>query len=155
MLLCLGVPPVRFLCYCCSFLIFILLLYLHLSMFFILLLFLLIALDVIPHPSVDYRRSFYTPFYTFSPAHRRVICDTFICSAIPFLPGALQLWVGIFYPQTFFTLRFFTDILTCVYQGFSGGWQFFLEVCGASYWSSKHMLGPSVCLFVFFFLCGH
>ena len=146
MVVFLGEPPVRFLCCCCSFLIFILLLYLHLSMFFILLLFLLIAFDVIPHPSVDYRWSFYTPFYTFSPAHRRVIRDTFIFSAIPFLPRALQLWVGIFYPQALFTLRSFADILTCVYQGFPGGWQFILEVCRASYWSSKDRLGPSVCL---------
>ena len=94
MVVFLGEPPVRFLCCCCSFLIFILLLYLDLSMFLILLLFLLIAFDVIPHPSVDYRWSFYTPFYTFSPPHRRVIRDTFIFSAIPFLPGRYSFeWV--------------------------------------------------------------
>ena len=40
----------------------------------------------------------------------------------------------------------FTDILTCIYQGFPGSRQFFLEVCRASYWSSKHRPGPSVCL---------
>ena len=51
---------------------------------------------------------------------------------LPFLfhlPRALRFWVGIFYPQAFFTLRSFTDILTCVYQGFSGSRQYFLEVC--------------------------
>ena len=35
---------------------------------------------------------------------------------------------------------------TCVYQGLPGSRQFFLEVCRASYWSSKHRPGPSVCL---------
>ena len=103
--------------------------------------------DVIPHPSVGYHRVFYTPFYTFSPVHRRVLRDTFIFNnSVTFLPRALWPWVGIFYPQAFFTLRFFTDILTCVYQGFSGSRHFFLEVCKASYWSSKHRPGPSVCL---------
>ena len=33
--------------------------------------------DVIPHPSVGYRREFYTPFCTFSPSHRSVIRDNF------------------------------------------------------------------------------
>ena len=103
--------------------------------------------DVIPHPSVDYHQGFYTPFYTFCPGHRRVICDTFIFNhSFIFLPRELQSWVGIFYPQAFLTLCSFTDILTCVYQGFPGSRQFFLEVCTASYWSSKHRPGPSVCL---------
>ena len=64
------------------------------------------------------------------------------------LPRALRFWVGVFYPQAFFTLRSFTDIFdsTCVYQGLPGSRQFFLEVCRASYWSSKHRPGPSVCL---------
>ena len=92
---------------------------------------------------------FLHPFYTFSPAHRRVIRDTFIFKhSVIFLPRALRFWVGVFYPQAFFTLRSFTDIFdsTCVYQGFPGSRQFFLEVCRASYWSSKHRPGPSVCL---------
>ena len=38
-----------------------------------------------------------------------------------------------------------SDILTCVYQGFSGSRQLFLEICRASSWSSKHRPGPSVC----------
>ena len=63
---------------------------------------------IIPHPSVDYRRGFYTPFYTFSPAHCRVIHDTFIFNhSVIFLPRALRFWVGIFYPQAFFTLSSF------------------------------------------------
>ena len=68
---------------------------------------------------------------------------------LPFhLPRTLQFWVGIFYPQTLFTLRSFLDIFdtTCFYQGFPGSRQFFLEVCRASCWSSKHRPGPSVCL---------
>ena len=90
---------------------------------------------------------FLYPFYTFSPAHRRVICNTFIFNnSVIFLPQALRFWEGVFYPQVFFTLRSFTDILTCVYQGLPGSQQFFLEVCRASYWSSKHRPGPSVCL---------
>ena len=35
---------------------------------------------------------------------------------------------------------------TCFYQGFPGSWQLFLEICRASYWSSKHRFSPSVCL---------
>ena len=35
---------------------------------------------------------------------------------------------------------------TCFYQGLPGSQQFFLEVCRASYWSSKHRPSPSVCL---------
>ena len=89
---CLGKPPVRLLCCCCSFFIFIfLLLYLHLLMFFNLLLFFSLLFNVIPHPSVDYRQSFYKPFYTFSPDHRRVIQNTFIFDhSVIFLPRALQ-----------------------------------------------------------------
>ena len=33
--------------------------------------------DIIPHPSVDYRRVFLHPFATFCLAHRRVIRNTF------------------------------------------------------------------------------
>ena len=98
---------------------------------------------------------FLHPFYTFIPAQRRVIHDTFIFSHSDiFLPRALWFCVGVSYPQAFFTLCSFTDILTCVYQGFPGSRQFFLEVCRASYWSSKyrpspsskHRPSPSVCL---------
>ena len=55
---------------------------------------------------------FLHPFYTFSPAHRRVICDTFIFNhSVIFLPRALRFWVGIFYPQVFFTLHSFPTFL--------------------------------------------
>ena len=115
-------------------------------MFFILLLFFSLLFDVIPHLSVDYRWGFYTLFYTFRAAHCRFIRDTFICSTIPFLPRVLRPWVCIFYPQAFFTLHFFTNILNCVYQCFPGSRQFFLEVWRASCWSFRHRPGPSVCL---------
>ena len=92
---------------------------------------------------------FLHPFYTFSPAHRRVIHDTFIFNhSVIFLPQVLRFWAGVFYPQGFFTLRSFTDIFysTCFYQGFPGSRQFLLEVYRTSYWSSKHRPGPSVYL---------
>ena len=67
--------------------------------------------DVIPHPSVGYRREFYTPFCTFSPSHRSVIRDTFILTFLgfSFLPRVLRFWVGIFFffPHAFFTLHSF------------------------------------------------
>ena len=45
------------------------------------------------------------PFCTFSPAYCRVICDTFNFNhSVIFLPRALRFWVGICYPQAFFTL---------------------------------------------------
>ena len=51
-------------------------------------------------------------FCTFNPAHRRVIRDTFIFNhSVIFLPRALRFWVGIFYPQAFFTLRSFPTFL--------------------------------------------
>ena len=92
---------------------------------------------------------FLDPFYTFGPSHRRVIRNTFIFNhSVIFLTRALRFWVGVFYPQAFFILRSFTDIFdsTCIYQGLPGSRQFFLEVCRASYWSSKHRPSPSVCL---------
>ena len=48
-------------------------------------------------------------FYTFSPAHRRVIRDTFILTFLgfSFLPWVLRFWVKVFYPWMFFTLYSF------------------------------------------------
>ena len=112
---------------------------LHMSMFFILLIFFIhiLLFDIIPHPSV----------YTFSSGHRRVIRDAFSFNHSDiFLSQALRFWVGIFYPQAFFTLWSFTNILTCIYQGFPGSRKFFLEVCRTSYWSLRYRPGQSVCL---------
>ena len=102
MLLCLGQPLVTF---------FILLLYLYLLMSFILLLLFSLLFDIIPHPSVDYCRGFYAPFCTLSPVHRRVIRDTLIFNhSVISLLRALRIWVGIFNPQAFFTLRSFPNV---------------------------------------------
>ena len=55
---------------------------------------------------------FLDPFCTFSPAHRRVIRDTFFFNhSVIFLSRVLRFWVGIFYPQAFFTLRSFPTFL--------------------------------------------
>ena len=54
---------------------------------------------------------FLHPFYTFSPAHCRVIHNTSIFNFSDiFLRRALRFWVGILHLQVFFTLRSFTDI---------------------------------------------
>ena len=55
---------------------------------------------------------------------------------------------GHFLPTGVLYLRLLPNIFgtTCFYQGLSGSWQFFLEVCRASYWSSKHRPCPAVCL---------
>ena len=76
---------------------------------------------------------------------------------LPFLfhlPRVLRFWVGIFYPQAFFTLHSFMtfwhipDILAqpAFIKVSLGAGSYFLESCRASYWSSKHRSGPSVCL---------
>ena len=95
------------------------------------------------------------PFCTFSTAHRRVICGTFIFnySAI-FLLRALRIWVGVFYPQVFFTLRSFPTFLAhpnilaqpAFIKVSLGAGSYFLESYRASYWSSKHRPNPSICL---------
>ena len=121
---------------------------LHLLMLFILLLFFIHIFFPTSSLTLPWNiAGFLHPLYTFSAAHRRVICDTFIFNhCVIFFPRALRPWVGTFLPKGVFTLRSFTDILICVYQGFPGSRQFFLEVCRASYWSSKHRPGTSVCL---------
>ena len=55
---------------------------------------------------------------------------------------------GHFLPTGVFYLMLAPNIFgtTCFYQDFSGSRQLFLEICRASYWSSKHRPGPSVCL---------
>ena len=113
---------------------------LHLSFFFIH----IFLFDVIPHPSVDYRRVFTFISY-FQPSPLQTDSRQFHFSTILlviFLPRALRSWVGIFYPQAFFTLCSLTNNLTCVYQGLSGGRQFFFGACRASYRSSKHWTDP-------------
>ena len=112
MVLCLGEPPRRFL----------LLLYLNFHFwssfhFFVVSSF----VDFLPSHFICFSTSslilprtiagFLHLFYTFSSVHRRVIRDTFIFNfSVIFLLWVLRFWVGISYPQTFFTLHSFTDI---------------------------------------------
>ena len=53
-----------------------------------------------------------------------------------------------FLPTGVFYLTLLRDIFgtTYFYQGLPGSWQFFLEVCRASYWSWKRRPDASVCL---------
>ena len=53
---------------------------------------------------------------------------------------------GNFFTHRCFLLLASSPTFFCVYQGLPGSWQSFLEVFRASYWSSKHRPGPSVCL---------
>ena len=94
MFLCLGEPLWKFSCCWLS--------SSHLLMFFILFLFFSLLFNIFLYPSVEYRRGFYTPFYTFSPDHCRVIRDTFVCLPIPFLLQTLRPWVSIFLPRGIF-----------------------------------------------------
>ena len=143
MVLCLGEPLRRFLRCWLLFLILISFLYLHfifdlhfvvvhhLSFFFIHIFFSTSSLTL---PWTIAR--FLHPFYNFSPAHRRVVCSTFVFNnSIIFLPRALRFWVGIFLHTGVFYLMLLHRNFTCICQGVPGSRQFFLEVCRASYWS--------------------
>ena len=61
--------------------------------------------DVIPHPSVSYRRVF-TPILYFQPSSSqsdsRHFHFNFLCFS--FLPRVLRFWVGLFYPRFYTTL---------------------------------------------------
>ena len=88
---------------------------------------------------------FLDSFCTFIPAHCRVIHNTFIFNhSIIFLPRALRFWVG----TGVFDLTLLPDILAqpaFIKVSLEAG-SYFLEIFRASYWSSKHRPGPSVCL---------
>ena len=79
---------------------------------------------------------FLHPFCTFSPAHRRVIRDTFIFRPFHYLLiWSATVLSGYFLPTGIFYLTLLSDIFgtTCFYQGFPGSRQLFLESCRASY----------------------
>ena len=136
----------------CWLLIFILLLllfffmYLHLSMFFILLVLYLHLIsrllfhvtDIPPWLLRLVKVSTSSELYP----------DYFRLPFLFHLPRTLRFWVGIFYPQAFFTLRSFPTFLEqpAFIKVSLGAGSYFLESCRASYWSSKHRPGPSVCL---------
>ena len=145
MVLCLREPPARFLWCCYSFFIFILFLYLHfilLLLLFFIHIFFSTSFLTLPWTIVGH----FTPHFILSaqPITEWFATLSFFDHSVIF--SSRVSWVGTFYPQAFFTLRSFTDILTCIYQDFPGSRQFILEVYRASYWSSKHRPGPSVCL---------
>ena len=108
--------------------------------------------DIIPHPSVDYRQVFRPiPFCTFSPAHRRVIHDTFIFQPFHYrLTASAMVLVlsGDFLPTGIFYLTLLPNILAqpAFIKVSLGAGSYFLESCRASYWSLKHRPSPSVCL---------
>ena len=117
---------------------------LHLSMFFIHIFFSTSSLTL---PWIINR--FLEPFCTFSPTHRRVICDAFIFQPSRYLLTAS----ATVFEWAFFTHKHFLPYApsqhlgtTCFYKGFPGSWQLFLEICRASKWSSKHRPCPSDCL---------
>ena len=69
---------------------------------------------------------FLDPFCIFSPAHRRVICDTFIFQPFRYLLTASAMVLsGHFLPTGVFYLTLLPDIFgtTCFYQGFTGSRQ--------------------------------
>ena len=69
-----------------------------------------------------------------------------IAFAFPSIASATVL-SGRFLPTDVFYLTLLhRHCSTCVYQGLPGSRQFFLEVCRASYWSSKLRSGPPACL---------
>ena len=80
---------------------------------------------------------FLHPFYTFSPAHRRAIRDTFILSfprsSLHSFTASATVLSGHFLLTDVFYLTLLHRHFTCVYQCLTGGRQFFLEVCSASY----------------------
>ena len=135
---CLGEPPRKFLLLLIftSFLIFISFLYLHftvdlhfvvvlhLSMFFIHICFSTSSLTL-PWTIAE----FLHPFHTFSPSQSDWPHFHFQPFRYFFTASATVLSEHFFYPQAFFTLRSLTNILTYVYQGLPGSWQFFFEVC--------------------------
>ena len=104
---------------------------LHFLMFFIHMFFLTSSLTL---PWTIAR--FLDPSCTFSPAHRRVIRDTFIFQPFRYLlTASATVLSGHFLPTGVFYLTLLPDIFgtTCFYQGFPGSRQLFLEICRASY----------------------
>ena len=89
--------------------------------------------DIIPHPSVDYRRVF-TPISYFKPSPSQ--SDSWHFHVQPFrylLTVSATVLSGYFLPTGVIHLTLLHRHFTCIYQGLPGSRQFFLEVCRASY----------------------
>ena len=102
--------------------------------------------NIIPHPSVDYRQVF-RPILYFQPSPSQSDLRHFHFQPFCYLlTASATVLSGYFLATGTFYLTLLHRHFACVYQGLPGSRQFFLEVCRASYWSSKHRPGPSVCL---------
>ena len=148
MLLCLGEPPRRFLWCCCSSFHFVVVSSFVDVLHFVVVLHSHFLFDVISHLSVDYRRVF-TPISYFQPSPSQSDLRHFHFQPFRYLlTASATVLSGHFLPTGVFYLTLLPNIFgtTCFYQGLPGSQQFCLEVCRASYWSSKHRPGPSVCL---------
>ena len=141
MLLCLGEPPVRCLCCCCSFW--------CVSSFVDVLHFLVVLLHSFPG------------YFTMSPALHSGFSgpwrpppalssnpDYFWLPFLFHLPRTLRFWVDIFYPQAFFTLRSFPTFLAqpAFIKASLGAGSYSLKFVGLHTDPWKHRPGPSVCL---------
>ena len=103
--------------------------------------------DVIPHPSVSYRQSFYTHFILSA----RFIAEwfttlSFESPSFTVLARGLQFWCRIFYPWACFTLRFFPTFLpqSAFIKASLGAGSSFLKF--SALLILEKQIGPSVCL---------
>ena len=106
------------------------------------------SFDFMPHPSMDYRQVF-RPIFYFLPSLSQSDLRHFHFQPFRYLlTASTTVLSGHFLPSGIFYLMLLCNIfdVTCVYQGFPGSQQLFLEIWRTSYWSSKHRPGPSVCL---------
>ena len=163
MLLWLGEPPVRFLLlFFISFLFFIFFVVLHLLMFFILLLFFICQFSSFTfsfrHQPLPFR-GLSPGFYTHFILSAQPIAEWF--ATLSFSTISLSSYRERYgFEWAFFTHRRFLpyapsrhfwhipDILAqpAFIKVSLGAGSYFFESCRASYWSSKHRPGPSVCL---------
>ena len=91
--------------------------------------------DIIPHPSVDYCRVFTLILY-FQPSPSQRYLQHFHFQPFRYLlTASATVLSGHFLPTGVFYLMLLLNIFgtTCVYQGFPGSRQLFLEICRASY----------------------
>ena len=151
-ILCLGETPVS--CCCCSFIFvlhFVVLSSFHFSSSFYCcssffdVLHSHLLLDIITHPSVDYRRVL-TPILYFQPSPSQ--SDSRLFHFQPFLyllTTSARVLGGIFYPQVFFTLRSFTNILATLIKASLAGGRSSLRFAGLDT-DPQNRPGPSVCL---------
>ena len=139
MLLSLGEPPMRF---------FVLLLLL-LFIFDLLMFFILLLLFIYFQATLPCHRHSTLASQAREGIHQLWALPRLLLIAFSFSSTAsATVLSGHFLPTGVFYLTLLPDIFgtTCFYQGFPGSRQLFLEICRASYWSSKHRPGPSVCL---------